>query len=371
MNSVLPEVNFSTSDPQEIVDDVVSAYEKLSGRKLFEGDPVYIIILAFSSALAEAHAVINHAARQNLLYYASDDMLDHKGYPWDTPRIGNDYSRTTILFTTSRSLESGKVIPKGERVTNNAGTIIFETTEEVVISPGEREVFVPAQCTEPGVIGNGLEVGELDALVVPISYITRVENITVSSGGTQPESDDDYRKRIRMASEKLSTAGSGGAYEYHTKKVSADIEDVLVDSPGPGKVHVSILMKDGRLPEEEEVQSVLETLSSNKVRPLTDFVTVGPPETREYDLDVVYYIDKNAVDKALIQQNIEKAVTEYEIWQSRKIGRDFNPSQLTAMCVRAGAKRVVVNSPTYEVVERGEVAVLKNRKVEFGGEEDD
>ena len=54
-----------------------------------------------------------------------------------------------------------------------------------------------------------------------------------------------------------------------------------------------------------------------------------------------------------------------------KIGRDINPSQLIQMMVSAGAKRVEVKLPVFQIVGATNVAKLVSQNVAYGGIEDD
>ncbi|MEK4713482.1 baseplate assembly protein [Sporosarcina sp. FSL K6-5500] len=369
-NTVLPEVNFIETNSREITEGIISGYESLTKRSLAEADPVRLFLLSIANVVVQQSVAINDSARQNLLRYSRDGVLDHKGYAWNTPRLGNEPATTVIRFYISEIMGVAKIIPRNTVVTAD-GDLLFKTFEEGVIQPWANFVDVRASCETPGKVGNGYEVGEIDTMLHPLVYIQRVENVTVSAGGTEEEGNDVYRARIQQSPEKLSTAGPDGAYEYFARSASAAIADVYVGSPEPGYVDVKVLMEDGELPSEEIIEVVLKMLSDRKVRPLTDNVTVGAPTVVEYDLEFRYYIDRSAADKTLIQQNIEQAVQDYILWQKSKIGRDINPSKLISDCVRAGAKRVEVISPAFTVVLKGHVAHEASVDIAFGGDEDD
>lgn len=89
-------------------------------------------------------------------------------------------------------------------------------------------------------------------------------------------------------------------------------------------------------------------------------------------LDVKYYINTSDLKRAdTIKANVAAAVDQYVIWQRSKIGRDINPSQLIQMMVSAGAKRVEVKLPVFQVVGATNVAKLVSQNVAYGGIEDD
>lgn len=366
----LPEINFISTDVNEIMNDSIKTYEQLSGRKLAEADPIRIILLSHASIIVQQNVKINEAARQNLLYYAQGDILDHKGAEWDTPRIEATPATTTMKFTLSQVFNSARIIPRETLVTAE-GTIFFRTTEDLVIATGALHGEVRAECTEVGTIGNDYQAGTITTLVKPLPYVARVENITMSEMGSGRESDEHYRARIWQAPEKISVAGSREAYEYHARSASSLISDVHVHSPEPGHVHIALLSTNGELPGQELIDDVTAVVSDRKVRPLTDYVTVMAPKTIDFDVELTYWIETAAVDKTLIQLAITDAVNNYVSWQTSKIGRDINPSRLISDVIRAGAKRVDVISPTFTVVKENEVAHCIAETVLFGGIEDD
>lgn len=372
MTVVLPEINFLKTDPEELTNEIIKMYEQEEGRKLALADPLRIIFLSLASVITKQNVAINDAAKQNLLYYARGDVLKHKGAECDTPILEATAATTTLRMHLSAPLSTSKIIKKGELLaTSNEGAIFFASTHDVVIETTDLFVDINLKCTVDGPDGNDFEVGEINSLVKPLPYIDRVGNITVSAGGSLEEDEEAYRNRIYLAPEKLSNAGPTGAYEYYAKSASPLISDIFVDSPQPGYVNISVLLKNGELPSEEIIQIIYDKVNARDVRPLTDFVTVSAPEIVHYDLDIVYYIETNAVDKTIIHQNVEKAITDYEKWQSSKIGRDINPSKLISDCIKAGAKRIDVKTPIFTVINKGQVAVIKGKNITFGGLEDD
>lgn len=371
-NTVLPEINFLTTDADILANEIITTYENAAGRKLGQADPLRLIFLSLTSVITKQNVVINDAAKQNLLYYARDKVLDHKGAEWATPRLKATAAKTTLRLFLSIPLQTAEIIQAGTLMAaTKTGGLFFVSTHDVVIEPDETQVDVDMQCTVVGIEGNGVGVGQIDTLVKPLPYISHVENITVSAGGTDVESDEAYRQRIYLAPESLSTAGPTKSYEYHAKSASSLISDVYVYSPKPGYVNICVLLNDGKLPEKEILDVVDEKVNARDVRPLTDVVTVSAPTTVSYNLDMKYFIETNAVDKTLIHERVQKTVDDYVAWQSSKIGRDINPSKLISDCIQAGAKRVEITSPLFTKIDSGHVAVLNTKNVVFGGVEDD
>lgn len=115
-------------------------------------------------------------------------------------------------------------------------------------------------------------------------------------------------------------------------------------------------------------------------RPMTDQVICKAPEEVEYGIDFTYYIGAgNAKGASIVQENVTKAVEEFQQWQ-RSIGRDISPMELIYRLRVAGVKRVELRQPVYMVVEGGsdlEKATVQIPKLSgtptiiYGGVEDD
>ncbi|MBQ7544176.1 MAG: baseplate J/gp47 family protein, partial [Synergistaceae bacterium] len=324
--------------------------------------------------IIQQRALIDYAAKQNLLAYADGDYLDHIGALLEVTRLEASRAMTTLKFTLSEVQPSAVIIPEGTRATPGGGTILFATTESVDIPAGEREAEVTAQCTLSGTQGNGYVPGQIRKLVDPFPFEMTVENITETYGGSDTETDENFRERIQIAPESFSVAGPTGAYEYWARSAHQGIIDVAVLGPPdtePGNVNIYPLMTDGDLPTQEILDAVYEVCNADDKRPDTDFVHVLSPEPVEFELNVSYWIDrKRATQAAQIQRAVEEAVNAWALWQRSKLGRDLNPSELNHRMVAAGAKRTEIVSPEFRVLTASQVAIMTAKTLTLGGLED-
>lgn len=223
-----------------------------------------------------------------------------------------------------------------------------------------------------GVVGNNLEVEEINILVDPVPYVAKVANTEPTTGGADIEDDDTLKDRIYIAPSKYSVAGPEESYRYWVKTYNSNISDVLIYSDDPVDVVIEFIMNDGELPSESMLLGVQKFLSDEQIRPLTDRVTVKAPETVEYKVNVKYFVNQSDLKKVdTIKTAVNAAVDDYIQWQRSKIGRDINPSQLIQQMVSAGAKRVEVALPVFQVIGKANVAKLSSKTVTYGGLEDD
>ena len=335
----LPEVSFVETDPEAIKAEIVSRYENAAGRTLATADPIRIFLLAVADEIIQQRVLINMAAQSNLLSYATGEYLDALGEYLLVSRLPASKAVTNIRFTLSQALEEVYVIPAGTEITN--GIVTFATDEELVIAAGDLTGDVSASCMVAGVAGNGYLPGQISTIVRPMTFVDLAENTNATYGGADIESDEDYAERIRLAPNSFSVAGPIKAYVFYTQSVSSAIIDVSVDSPTPGVVNVYPLLEGGVIPDQTLLDKVLEKLSAEDVRPLTDDVHALQAEAVTYTINVRYFIKNSDKNKAeTIRTNVAAAVENYRLWQQGKIGRDIVPAELVRAVMNAGAARL-------------------------------
>ena len=367
-----PDIHFVDTDTNTVVNALIQSYEAFTGRTLYPADPARLFILWVADIIIQERVNIDFSARQNVPRYAEGEYLDSLAELFkDAYRLEPEKAKTTLRFTLSIPLEVATIVPVGTRVTVD-GEIIFQTTQALTIPAGDLFGDVEAECQTDGEIGNGFVPGQITQLIDIFPYFGSVENVSESDGGADEESDAAFYERMRESVETFSTAGPLGAYEYYAKSASALIVDVKATSPEPGEVDVRVLLSGGQLPGEEILKEVLDILNADKVRPLTDHVTVAAPETVPYDIDFTYWTQEGgAVSDDKVAENIAAAVRTFKEWQGAKMGRDVNPSYLISLLMQAGAKRVKVRSPVDTVVPDNAVAVIGETAVVTGGAENE
>ena len=365
-----PDIHFVDTDTNTVVNALIQSYEAFTGRTLYPADPARLFILWVADIIIQERVNIDFSARQNVPRYAEGEYLDSLAELFkDAYRLEPEKAKTTLRFTLSIPLEVATIVPAGTRVTVD-GEIIFQTVQALTIPAGDLFGDVEAECQTAGEIGNGFVPGQITQLIDIFPYFGSVENVSESDGGADEESDAAFYERMRESVETFSTAGPLGAYEYYAKSASALIVDVKATSPEPGEVDVRVLLAGGELPGEETLKAVSGVLNADKVRPLTDHVTVKAPETVTYNIDVTYYTQTGgALGPEAVAQNVAAAVAEYKRWQAAKMGRDVNPSYLVSLLMQTGAKRVEVRSPAFAAVADNAVAVIGTTAVVNGGAE--
>lgn len=348
-------------------------YKEITGKSisLSQADPMRIALYACALELYQTEQYVDRAGKQDLLKYSYGEFLDNLAGNRGVVRQQASAARTTLRFTISEIKAYAVGIPAGTRATNGDG-VYFETVEYGEIGAGTLYIDIEAVCTAQGIEGNDFVPGQINILVDTVAYVQSVSNVTTTSGGTDLEDDESLAERVFLAPSSYSVAGPDDAYVYWAKTFNTDIGSVRPTSPNPCEVVIYILMADGSLPGEEIIQGLQEYLSADEIRPLTDLVTVKAPETKMFNVDLTYYINRSdAASAQTIQTEVEAAVNDYVRWQTTEIGKDINPSELIKRVMAAGAKRVEVTSPVFTAVSDTEVAQIEDHLVNYGGLEND
>ncbi|WP_392559361.1 baseplate assembly protein [Orbus mooreae] len=368
----LPDVNFTETDSAIILQNLIDDYQLITKKVLYPGDPVRLFLYTLAYRISQERAIYNNAGRQTLLRYAKKDKLDHIGALMGTSRIQHEYAKLTIKYSLSSILSFDVVIPQGSRVTTLDGDAIFAINSEAIVKSGSLSVDVLATSLTAGTKDNNIQLDEVNVMVDPIAYVSSVTNTTISAGGTDIESDEDYRERIALSPERFSTAGPELAYKYHALSAHKNISSVAALLKEPGIVEIVVLLENGIIPDSHsvEIEAVIHTLNDEKIRPLTDTVEVVPAEAILCDYELTWYLPQSSSSlQAVIAEKVALAVSDYEKWQVSTLGRDINPDELISLCKAAGAKRIELSGLNYTSLEANQVCQFKSNinRIRYGG----
>lgn len=358
----------SGKTPQEIENNIIKRYEEIAGITLYPADPVRLFLKSLAYTLSVQNAVIDYAAMQNLLAYATGLHLDYLGELMGIKRQEAKPAKTMLKFSIQDALAFEVTIPKGTRAATKSGEVIFQTLENGNIKTGEENTLILAECSLGNEKANGLLAGQVCEIVDPLPYIVSVQNMEEITDGEEQEDDEHLRGRIRLAPETFTVAGSMESYIAQTKNAGSEIAAVTATSPTPGVVDIRFVLKGGELPNTAMIEAVEKYLSAEDVRPLTDLVRVSAPDIVEYEIVCTWFLSQeNSTQYALIQAAVNKAIENYILWQKEKPGRDINPSELIRLIMQAGAKRIEITSPVFQELEQTEIARETAVNVTFGG----
>ncbi len=163
------------------------------------------------------------------------------------------------------------------------------------------------------------------------------------------ESDTDLRRRIQLAPEAFTTAGSEGSYIFHALNAHADVLDASVESPAPGQVIVNILSRSGDgTASAGLLLAVSQKLSSATVRPLNDLVTVQSAAIVPYAVEAVLWTFAGPDSTVVLAE--ANARLSALLAESHRLARDVARSAIFAALHSAGVQRVDLIAPPADIV---------------------
>ncbi len=268
-----PAYQFVPTDTNEIISDLIEGYELIMKSAVRPASPEMQFIRWIAHVIIQERMLNNWTGNQNIPSRADGANLDALAeLTYIRSRPEAKAAACTMRFYISQPQEQAILVPAGTRVTDAGGALFWATAEDCYIPAGESFVETAAWCQTAGTIGNGYAAGQLHTLVDVYEYYSKCTNTTVSDGGSDIPTDEEYYELMRASMDAYSCAGARGSYIYWAKQVSTEIVDVAANSPTPGVVKIYVLMEDGTLAGEEIKSKVLAACSEDTKRPLTDLV---------------------------------------------------------------------------------------------------
>lgn len=193
----------------------------------------------------------------------------------------------------------------------------------------------------------GADLDQLGALLGVSRHLLDPGNAALGIPPTF-ESDADFRRRIQLAPEGFSVAGPEGAYIFHALNADAGVLDASATSPSPGEVVVTVLAREGDgTASAQLVATVAEALADDRVRPMTDHVTVQGAQIVPYQVVARVYTYAGP-DSALVLAESMRRLEAY-IAESHRLGRDVPLSGIYSVLHTEGVQRVEIDLPTTDV----------------------
>jgi len=278
-----------------------------------ESDDVMSVLEAFAYRELMLRTFFNTQVANSFWQTAMGEYLDFIAQFFDVFRLIGEKPTASATFTINTILGYDYVLDAGAELLNNDGSI------SILIST----ITIPTGSIEAsGIIELQIETAQSSAAVssimIPRPYLKSVIQTTTFSGGSDTETDDEMRERIKLSFEEVTTAGSVSSYRAYALKADERIDDVAVLSPTPGVVDVilhSLSTVDAAM-----ISRAYTALSADKARPLCDTVQVRAATVTSYTVNAVLTLDplsdpastleaarlrlKERVDSILIGQSI-------------------------------------------------------------------
>ena len=161
------------------------------------------------------------------------------------------------------------------------------------------------------------------------------------------EQDEPLRRRIRARIMGFANAGGAAHYRYWALSASPEVADVAVDSPGPGRVRISVLPTgpSDTVPE-ALLDAVRATVLRDDVRVLTDTVEVVPVSLVPVAVSAQIWLDPDT--PMAVFDGLTSRLTR-ELAQAAVLGWDLTRSWLIGQLQQPGIHKVALNEPATDI----------------------
>lgn len=194
------------------------------------------------------------------------------------------------------------------------------------------------------------EGADLDHKAAERNLQRRLISPATESSPAVYESNESLRKRVQLAPEGQTTAGSEGSYIFHGLNADPRVKDIYPYAPldednnptGICNIYVLSNESDGTAPE-DLLNIVYTALNAKSVRPLTDKPIVYSASILNYSIEAEIFIDEGP-DENIILSSCYQAAEEYT-QKSHAFNGGVSLSGIYQALHQPGVNRVNLISP--------------------------
>jgi len=321
-----------------------------------ESDNVMLVLRAFSYRELYLRAKFNEMTRAFFLSTAKNNDLDNLAETlYGLKRLPGAKPYTDMEFSLTAVLPYDMLIPAGFELVDETSIHFAKLLDDVVIKAGEKKAIGKIELQEY-IASSSIKT---QIQVSPLPYL-QVKQLNDFISGSNPESDEDFKKRIKISLADKSTAGSTMTYKSFTFKADERVEDVKVSSPSAGVVDVVYYSSEA----DELMQKRIEnTLNADEIRPLTDLVQVKKAKEIIFDVEAEIII-KNGVDSSAVYSNA--ILNLKSTFSNMKIGKNISLAKIIHSLMVDNVIDVSLISPNKNIkIDDYSIVVLGNTNITY------
>ena len=310
----------------------------------------------------------NQLALAFFLATATKADLDHWGVIFDCERLKGSKPWANYTFSLSEAKSSDITINKGLALADDESKYEARLLEDIVIKKGELEAVGRVELQ---VYTSSSDV-QTNNITTTLPYILSAKAASEFKAGSNVESDDDFRFRILLSMSDKSTAGSSTTYKSYAYKADERIEDIkVVNGLKDFSTYVPLFLGKNEVEIIEGIRNLIadfctvnvyyysqnadflmkqrieDSLNSESVRPLTDYVKVVEATPKLFQVEAVLNCEKNQEYGLIQTQAVENL--ENNLRKLRKIGESITLSEINDFLRVGGVKEVVIVNPTQNI----------------------
>ena len=183
-----------------------------------------------------------------------------------------------------------------------------------------------------------------------LAALVNVRRLLITPGDPPVYEDDErLRARAQLAFEGFSTAGPEGAYVFHAMSASTEVKDVVVYSESPGQVEVRVLSNVGDGSASPALLATVETmLNDDKIRPITDYLTVKSADIQPYKISAVLMLFPGVG----AQEVLASAQTAAQAFVDKHhgLGVDITRAGIFAALYQPGVQNITLTEPAGDIL---------------------
>jgi hypothetical protein len=270
------------------------------------------------------------------------------------------YAVTEVTFHVDEPSEEDVHIPSGVIIQSERNSnIFFRTTRDDTLLDGTTDISIPVVCTESGPGGN-VEANTLTIMVDPIPGIEAVNNLQAAYGGSDGETQESYRERLKKWKNTM-VRGNPDALEAAIKSV-AGVNDYYIEPHPDDEYGVTYISIDPGTPSVlEAVRSTLEVWKAVDEKVIvsavtTETINVNAEGNASIDLTVPYSANELARFGELASHYLKVYINgganrDGSTYKGLGIGQDFIKSRAVSYVLSqvSELKDLVLSAPASNV----------------------
>lgn len=304
-------------DPDDLTDEILqSLVANQPGFVAKEGHLEVSLLEVVARVISETRYLFNKVP-ESIFRYFGDSILNLPPVPGAAATAFTDWTMID---------NAGYTIPVGTQVAYRiAGDKlrIFETTEEHEVSPGDTQALnVLIRSIEEGEADNDLGTSGLE-LIDSLAYVSALAAVAATSGGVDPETDDDYLSRLsdemKLLSPRFVLAQDAAVLARRVagvhRALGVDNYDPVGETYGNEKMITVVVVGEDGLALSSGVKTDVEDYLES-LRELNFVVHVVDPSYTEIDVDFQVRVLSGFLTSD-VTTRVTAALTEYlspEVW---------------------------------------------------------
>lgn len=337
-------------------------FEEKAGFEINDGCDMDVRLGAAAAQIYSLYVYNEWLQKQCFPQTATGSYLDNHAEMRGIKRIPAASAEGKIRFLLN-DVRAENITIKAGTVCMNAGGERFITTEDTVISAGDKYCDAPAKAAEAGETGN-VSSGTIVYMTVPPIGVSACSNTDRFTGGSDEETDESLRARVLHSFSKLPNGANAAFYEKEVLEYEGVAAvKVLPKARGIGTVDIIVSAADG-LPDSDMLAGIKAEL--DKKREICVDLKVKAPTEKKLDLTAALAIE-DGYEFSEVKANVKAAVEKY--FDGHLLGEDVIRVKLGEIIFHVpGVKNYKITGPEADVTtDRDELPVINTLEINTWG----